>query len=95
MTGCFIILIFFSRVYEIRSDPRDSIYRLDDILQLDVRVEKNFSIGPGKIGFILDIFNLMNSRAVTQRIEQDTAQFGEPLRLQLPRSYQFGVKFVF
>ena len=39
-----------------RNEPSDNI---------DVRFEKNFTIGPGKLGFFIDIFNLMGSYTLT------------------------------
>lgn len=86
----------YSLKYEIRADPRGTVYRLDSAFILDLRLEKQISAGEGaSIGLIFDLFNLFNDRAVTAVEERDIATFGQPLDRLQPRTFQFGIRYSF
>ncbi|HUX08891.1 MAG TPA: TonB-dependent receptor [Acidobacteriota bacterium] len=77
------------------ADPRGTVYRLDNQLTIDLRIEKIIVAGDGSLSLILDIFNLLNSKAVTKRFEIDGDLFGEPLLRIPPRSIRLGVSYSF
>lgn len=85
----------YSLKYEIRADPRGTVYRLDSAFILDLRFEKQIQAENATIGLIFDLFNLFNDRAVTAVEERDIASFGTPLERMQPRTFQFGIRYSF
>ena len=50
---------------------RSTTFRLDNVYQLDLRLEKSFNIGPVAIIPPVEVFNVTNNGAVLQRYEPD------------------------
>jgi outer membrane receptor protein involved in Fe transport len=62
----------------------------------DVRVEKAFSLGrPGSITAMADIFNLTNSKVVTNARNRTGSRFLEVISLLDPRTVRFGIRWEF
>ena len=57
-------------------DPRGS-HRLGSVWWLDLRLRKDFEIGPTMLSLTADAFNLTNNQHVTGRYEIDTSNWGE------------------
>jgi hypothetical protein len=79
------------------ADPRDS-HREDDNSRLDLRVEKLFNIAAARgleLGLSLDVFNVLNEDAITDRNQLTSAGFGTPLAVQSPRTMRLGAKVRF
>lgn len=70
-------------------------FRNDDLITLDLRLEKEVTIGGAELTFGLDGFNLTNESAVLQ-VERNVAaedRFGVPLERLSPRVFRLGVTF--
>ena len=82
--------------------PRGSVGTTDDMLGLDAMVKYDFQLGGMDCNVRLDIFNLLDSDAVTYYSEtsgtasggQDES-FGQPVYYQEPRRVRFGVGLSF
>ncbi len=57
-------------------DPRGS-YRMDSVWWLDLRLRKDFEIGPTTLSLTADAFNLTNSQDAIGRSEIDTYYWGQ------------------
>ena len=84
-------------------EPRGS-RRLPDYYRWDLQVQKDFVVGPARIGLIASIFNLLNTEIVTaingsvgstDLSNPDNPQFLYPIGYQRPRSYEFGMRVEF
>lgn len=79
-------------------DPKDS-HRQDDLSRLDLRVEKVIGLGgrPLQLGLSVDVFNVFNEDAVTDRNSLTTpaGAFGRPLAVQDPRTLRLGARLRF
>ena len=86
-------------------DQRSQIYgypagafRVDDGISLDLRVEKDFTIGDGRLlGVGIDVFNVGNADTVIeaeQSLDSDRP-FGAPVRLVRGRVWRLGARFSF
>jgi hypothetical protein len=80
-------------------DPRGQ-FRYPSRHNLDLRVEKTFSLPWGRLGVLMDVFNLFNDDTVTQvreyGYEEDPdGRFGEVWGRVAPRRIQLGVRFTF
>lgn len=85
----------FSRINEIRADPRGSVHRNDSSLILDLRIEKRFIVQEHSLALVADLFNILNCSAVTERFEVDGELFGTPLARVGPRTVHFGIRYSF
>ena len=80
-------------------------FRQPDYKTVDLRLSYAFSLGPGSLGFMLDVFNLFDSSNLTTDNLTYTAtedgtvvrrdDFGELNIAGPPRQYQIGVKYSF
>jgi len=71
-------------------------YRLPSLVQLDLRLERTFGVGPGALRVTADVFNLLD-RATTLQVARD-AELPVPGRareLQRPRMLRLGLDFRF
>jgi hypothetical protein len=80
----------------INAEPRGS-RTLDSLHLTDVRVEKEFGLGQGRLGVILDVFNLFNIDTVTSKRTRSTraGSFGAPLSFNGPREIRLAARFIF
>jgi outer membrane receptor protein involved in Fe transport len=64
---------------------------------LDLRAEKSFRIGNGRLAAGIDVFNALNSGAVIQvhQLRLDHPLFNVPARIQLPRQVRIGARWTF
>jgi hypothetical protein len=70
-------------------------YHLPAIYDVSVRVEKSFNVGPGQIGLMADIFNLLNLNTTT-RVGILTGRDFETVRdIMDPRFFRLGVVYRF
>jgi hypothetical protein len=70
--------------------------RLPSLNILNLRVEKRFSLGPGKtLAVRVNAFNAMNINTVTSITQQSGASFGRPTAIIKPRIIQLGATYTF
>ena len=75
------------------SQPRNA-FRVDDILNVDVRVEKAFSLGNGhEISLLVDAFNITNEDNVAGVNNVSGPDFGTPNSFLPGREIQVGVRY--
>jgi len=77
------------------ADPRGTVYLHDDRFTVDLRAEKALTVDGSSLRLMLDVFNLMNYGAVTERLELDGLRFGEALARIRPRSIRLGFSYSF
>jgi hypothetical protein len=70
-------------------------YRLPRLNQLDLRLEKSFSLGKSKVSAILDIYNTLNSSATTAEVETVGATLARPVSILDGRLARVGGKLTF
>ncbi|MGA7992501.1 MAG: carboxypeptidase regulatory-like domain-containing protein [Thermoanaerobaculia bacterium] len=82
-------------------------YRLDNVYELDMRLEKAFPIGPVQVTGSVDVFNVTNSSAVTYRdnrvgdfdargsVFTPNPTFNQPTQVQSPRIVRIGARIAF
>ncbi len=81
----------------VAQDPTKPLY-MPALKILDMRLEKGFRMGPGKLSFIFDVFNLFNSQDVTNAYTKKTEgidTIGQITGIVAPRKYRGGIEFVF
>ena len=81
----------------VAQDPTKPLY-MPVLKILDLRLEKGFRMGPGKLSFIFDVFNLFNSQDVTNaytRKIEGVDTIGQITGIVAPRKYRGGIEFVF
>jgi hypothetical protein len=81
--------------------------RLDDVFQLDLRLEKTFNIGPVGLSLMAELFNVANSGTVLQRyskigdwdLEDEELNFDDSfnqiVETQSPRILRLGARITF
>ncbi|GEM_PF-1945978 len=82
---------------EIYGYPAGS-FRVDDGISLDLRIEKDFTIGDGRlIGVGIDVFNVGNADTVIEAEQSlnSSRPFGAPRRLVRGRVWRLGARFSF
>ena len=81
----------------IAQDPTKPLY-MPVLKILDLRLEKGFTLGPGKLSVILDVFNLLNSQDVTNaytRKIEGVDTIGQITGIVAPRKYRGGIEYKF
>ena len=81
----------------IAQDPTKPLY-MPVLKILDLRLEKGFRMGPGKLSVIFDVFNLFNSQDVTNaytRKIEGVDTIGQITGIVAPRKYRGGIEYVF
>ncbi|HKO58921.1 MAG TPA: TonB-dependent receptor [Thermoanaerobaculia bacterium] len=77
------------------NEPRGS-RRLPHFNQLDLQLQKDFQVGPAKIGLIGSVLNVLNSEIpLTINGTSTSATFGTYTSFQTPRRFEAGVRFEF
>ncbi len=96
------VAVVNSQPVTIFAEPRGS-HRLDPIHELNMRVEKEFRLGPARLSGILDVFNLLNIDTpvdVRTRTVGDPStaaasnRFGAPLDLFDPRTVRLAARLI-
>jgi outer membrane receptor protein involved in Fe transport len=81
----------------VAQDPKDPLY-MPVLKILDLRLEKAFNLGPGKLHFIFDAFNVFNSQDVTnafaKRVE-GVNTVGQISGIVAPRKLRAGIMYEF
>jgi outer membrane receptor protein involved in Fe transport len=67
--------------------------RTDKDGQLDLRAEQSFELGAGKLGVMVDVFNLFNSAAVIDYGFITGVDYDRPRAVQRPRSARIGLRY--
>ena len=70
-------------------------HRSDTVPLVGIRADKGFRAGDRKVTLILDVFNLLNSNAVTNFTLINGANFNRILAALQPRTVQIGVRLEF
>lgn len=82
-------------------------YRLNNVYELDLRVEKTFPIGPAAVSAAIDCFNVMNDNTILQRDIQagtyrasnntftPSATFNQIEEVQSPRIFRASIRVSF
>jgi len=65
----------------------------DTLSQLDLRLEQDFNLGSGRIGVMLDVFNLFNAAAVNDYGFITGVDYGSPRAIQRPRAARIGLRY--
>lgn len=80
----------------INAEPVGS-HRLQVFDQLDLRLEKEFKIGVGRLGVSADVFNVFNSDAVlaVRNRSRGTIVLGDPTLFQSPRQVRVAARYFF
>jgi hypothetical protein len=63
--------------------------------KIDLRFQRDWSLGPGKLGTVLDVFNLANwaQPLIQMDVTAPTEYWRVPLRFETPRSLQLGLSY--
>jgi hypothetical protein len=85
----------------VAQDPTDPLY-MPVMSIMDLRLEKSFILGPGTLRVILDGFNILGSKAVTNAMSKTIAQedievrsVGRVVGLVPPRYFRLGLMYQF
>jgi hypothetical protein len=81
----------------VAQDPTKPLY-MPVLKILDLRLEKSFRMGPGKLSVIFDVFNLFNSQDVTNAYTKKTEgvdTIGQITGIVAPRKYRGGIMYTF
>jgi hypothetical protein len=71
-------------------------YRLPAVKSLDVRIEKQFTVGRSTLAFDADVFNVLNSGTVLGRIyDVSSSKFNDVAEIMNPRIARFGLRIQF
>jgi hypothetical protein len=70
-------------------------HRSDTVPILDVRVDKSVRLGRSTFSAMLDVFNVMNSNAVTNFVLTNGASFGQIISALDPRTAQVALRLAF
>ena len=77
------------------AEPRGS-HRLGGYNEVNARIEWKPRIGKaGRLGVILDVFNLLNHTQVTERRDRDDGFFNEALSFNVGRNIRVGARYEF
>ncbi|HSF19874.1 MAG TPA: carboxypeptidase regulatory-like domain-containing protein [Vicinamibacteria bacterium] len=69
--------------------------RSEDVVITDVRVEKGFAVGSGRISAMLDIYNLFNSNSEVNFSLRTGGNFNNIIATLDPRTLKIGVRYQF
>jgi hypothetical protein len=69
--------------------------RSDTVPILDLRADKAFGVGRYKFTVMADLFNALNSNAVTNFGLLNGSAFNQVIAALDPRTFQVGVRFAF
>jgi len=69
--------------------------RYDAQPRLDARVERRFPVGPGRLGLVLEAFNVINDAAVTSQTTRSGTLFGTPQAVVPARRFRVGATYRF
>ena len=69
--------------------------RLPNRNEIDLRAEWGPKIAGGKIGIILDVFNVTNQGRATAVETRDGGNFGNATEFNAPRQYRLGFRYTF
>ena len=61
---------------------------------IDLRLEQSFDLSTGRIGLILDAFNLFNSAPSTDEGNITGSNYGQIESVLAPRLFRLGVRFI-
>jgi hypothetical protein len=77
----------------VRAEPIDA-QRMPNINVVDVRTEKVFQLGPGRVSGFFDVYNIFNTNAEQELTTTAGASWLRPIAITPPRIARVGVKFV-
>jgi outer membrane receptor protein involved in Fe transport len=69
--------------------------RSESVTLVDVRVEKGFSLGPGRLMGMLDIYNLFNSNSEVNFNLRTGSRFENIIAALDPRAFKIGIRYQF
>jgi len=76
------------------SDP--AAYRLDDVVRLDLRLAKEFQLGPTGLTLSIDALNVTDEQTVTERVTRlNIVNTNRVSELQSPRVIRLGARLTF
>jgi hypothetical protein len=82
------------RTYEFVSEYQ--ALRSEPLMNIDMRLEKDFKIKGTVMKFMFEVFNLTNKENVREPVaDVSSSSFGEPYRIGQPRRIQLGFRFQF
>jgi hypothetical protein len=77
----------------VRAEPIDA-QRMPNINVLDIRTEKAFRVGPGRVTGFFDVYNIFNTNAEQDLTTTSGSSWLRPIAITPPRIARIGVKFV-
>ncbi|MEM7583374.1 MAG: carboxypeptidase regulatory-like domain-containing protein [Acidobacteriota bacterium] len=80
---------------EVQATERTDSFRLDDVVLLDLRLEKELRFGKLRSAVSLDVFNVLNSDQVLERERQLTSPLADlPRETLSPRALRLGFRLI-
>ena len=76
----------------VRAEPIDA-QRTPNVTVLDVRTEKAFRAGPGRVTAFFDVYNMFNTNAEQELTTTAGASWLRPVAITAPRIARLGVRF--
>ena len=77
----------------VRAEPIDA-QRMPNVNVFDIRTEKAFRAGPGRITGFFDVYNIFNTNAEQDLTTTSGSSWLRPIAITPPRIARVGVKFV-
>jgi hypothetical protein len=77
----------------VRAEPRGES-KTDNVSVVDMRLEQTFDISSGRIGVMLDAFNLFNSSPSVDEGIITGSNYGDTLSVLSPRLVRLGVRYI-
>lgn len=78
--------------FNVRAEPRGAS-RTDDVHALDMRFEQSFDLSTGRIGVLLDAFNIFNSSPSIDEGRITGSNYGQTTSVLAPRLLRLGVRY--
>jgi len=69
--------------------------RSESVTIVDVRVEKGFTLGPGRITGMIDMYNLFNSNSEVNFNLRTGTRFRNIIAALDPRAFKIGIRYQF
>jgi len=83
------------RRYDIRAEDRGAL-KYSNLARLDLRFEKQFTLGRYRISGLFDIYNIFNSNTILSTQNQVyNPNYGKVSSIMTPRRFQAGIRFHF
>jgi len=79
-------------VFNVRAEPRGSSLT-DSVHLFDLRFDQEFGVSAGRIGIVVDVFNIFNTNATVDEGSLTGINYGQTLSVMQPRVARLGLRF--